>query len=118
MHEKTALYSVNRDNPLVVELFENLGRGEARLLEILLSQIETSLPKHSIWNDHTDDTLQISDRADTFDAEQQISELTDILAMAKPGDKAGLLDRLLSTEAYSNLKENSDYITRRLLGNG
>jgi hypothetical protein len=117
MHEKTALYSINRDNPIMTELFENLGRGEARLLEILLSQIETSLPKHSIWNDHTDDTLQIPDRADTLDSEQQVSELADILAMAKPDDKVGLLDRLLMTEAYSNLKENADYISRRLLGN-
>jgi hypothetical protein len=118
MHEKTALYSINRDNPLVTELFENLGRGEARLLEILLSQIETSLPKHSIWNDHTDDTLQIPDRKDILDAEQQISEITDILAMAKPDDKTELLDRLLSTEIYGNLKGNADYIARRLLGNG
>ncbi len=117
MHEKTAFYSINRDNPLMMELFENLGHGEARLLEILLSQIETSLPKHSIWNDHTDDTLQIPDRADVLDSEQQINELMDILAMAKPDDKTGLLDRLFSTETYSNLKENADYIVRRLLGN-
>jgi hypothetical protein len=118
MHEKTAIYNINRDNPLVMELFDNLGRGEARLLEILLSQIEASLPKHSIWNDHTDDTLQIPDRTNTLDSEQQISELSDILAMAKPEDKAGLLDRLFLTETYSNLKGNADYITRRLLGNG
>lgn len=118
MHEKTAIYNINRDNPLVMELFDNLGRGEARLLEILLSQIEVSLPKHSIWNDHTDDTLQIPDRTNTLDSEQQISELSDILAMAKPEDKAGLLDRLFLTEVYSNLKGNADYITRRLLGNG
>ncbi len=118
MHEKTVLYSINRDNPLVMELFENLGHGEARLLEILLSQIEASLPRHTIWNDHTDDTLQIPDRTDTLDIEQQISELTDILAMAKLDGKAGLLDRLLSTESYSNLKGNTEYITKRLLGNG
>ena len=118
MHEKTALYSINRDNPLVVELFENLGKGESRLFEILLSQVEISLPKHSIWNDHTDDTLQIQNRTDTPDMEQQIGELADILAMAKPDDKAGLLDRLLSTEVYSNLIENGEYISRRLLNNG
>lgn len=118
MHEKTALYSINRDNPLVMKLFENLGQGEARLLEILFSQIETSLPKHSIWNDHMDDALQMPNRADTLDAEQQISEIADILAMAKPNDKADLLDRLLSTEIYSNLKGNADYITGRFLGNG
>jgi len=118
MHEKTALYSINRDNPLVTELFENLGHGESRLLEILLSQIETSLPKNSIWIDHTDDTLHIPDRAEAKDTKQQIEELTDILAMAKLEDKAGLLERLLSTETYNNLKESADYITRRLLGNG
>jgi uncharacterized protein YceH (UPF0502 family) len=118
MHDKTALYGINRDNPLVVELFENLGQGESRLLEILLSQVETSLPKHSIWNDHTDDGVKIPDRTDTLDSEHLITELTDILAMAKPGDKAELLDRLLSSEAYSGLSDNSDYIIRRLLEDG
>ena len=116
MHDKTALYSINRDNPLVTELFGNLGQGEARLLEILLSQIETALPKHSIWNDHTDDSLRIPDREKTVDTEQLISELSDILSMVKPEDKVDFLDRLLNSEAYSILKGNSDLITRRILG--
>jgi len=115
MHEKTALYSINRDNPLAIELFENLGRIESRLLEILLSQIETSLPKHSIWNDHTDDSLKIPDREDAVDIEQLISELSDIITMSKPEDKATLLGRLLASEAYSALKINADYIVRRIL---
>lgn len=116
MHEKTALYSINRDNPLVVELFDNLGQGEAKLLEILLSQIETSLPKHSIWNDHTDESVQLPDRNNVVDKEQLISELSDILTMAKPEDKADLLDRLLNSEAYSTLKDHADSITRRIIG--
>ena len=115
MHEKTALYSLNRDNPLVVELFDNLGKGEARLLEILLSQIETSLPKHSIWNDHTDETLKISDRANEVDTEQLFNELSDILAMSKPDDKTALLKRLLASEAYNTLKDDAEAIERRLL---
>lgn len=116
MHEKTALYSINRDNPLVVELFDNLGRGEARLLEILLSQVETSLPKHSIWNDHTDESVQMPDRNNVVDKEQLISELSDVLTMAKPGDKADLLNKLLNSEAYSTLKNDADSITRRIIG--
>jgi len=116
MHEKTALYSINRDNPLVSELFENLGKGEARLLEILLSQVETALPKHSIWNDHTDEFMKIPDRNDSIDEEQLVSELTDILAMARPDNKADLLDRLINSEAYSTLKEHADSIARRIIG--
>jgi len=116
INEKTALYGINRDNPLIVELFDNLGQGEARLLEILLSQIETSIPKHSIWNDHTDDGLKIPDRAETIDTEQLINELSDILTMSKPEGKAALLERLLSSEAYSELRSNTALITRRLLG--
>ena len=114
-HTKTATYSINRENPLVLQLFDNLGKGESRLLEILLSQIETSIPKNSIWNDHTDDTVKIQDRTDSIDAEQLIAELSDILAMAKPEDKPVILDRFLSSEAYSSLKESVDYVTRRLL---
>lgn len=115
-HEKTALYSINRDNPLTVELFDNLGQGEARLLEILLSQIETSLPKHSIWNDHSDESVKIPDRRDTVDEEQLISELMDILGMAKPEDRADLLDKLLNSEAYGTLKDRADSIARRIIG--
>jgi hypothetical protein len=118
LHDKTALYSINRDNPLLTELFDNLGQGEARLLEILLSQIETTLPKHSIWNDHMDDTLQLPNRMDLLDTEQQLAELADILSMAAPQEKEALLDRLLATESYSNLKDNTNSITRRLLAHG
>ncbi|MCL2855178.1 MAG: ATP-binding protein [Defluviitaleaceae bacterium] len=118
MNEKTALYSINRDNPLVVELFGNAGKGEARLLEILLSQIETSLPKHSLWNDHIDNDVKISDRGNILDAEQLIGELSDILLMTGPSDKADLLGKLLSSEAYSALRENGECISRRLLGDG
>jgi hypothetical protein len=96
-------------------LFENLGNGESRLLEVLLSQIETLFPKYSIMNDHTD-SLKIPDREDAVDKEQLISELSDILAMAKQEDKTALLGRLLASEAYSHLRDNADYITRRVLG--
>ena len=116
MHEKTALYSINRDNPLIVELLDNLGHGEMRLLEILLSQIETSLPKHSIWNDHSDESVIIPDRNDAVDKEQLVSELEDILSMAMPKDKADLLNRLLNSEAYNTLKDSADSIARRILG--
>lgn len=115
MHDGTVQYMVNRDNPLVTELFENLGKGESRLLEVLLSQIETLFPKYSIMNDHTD-SLKIPDREDAVDNEQLISELSDILAMAKQEDKTSLLGRLLASEAYSHLRTNVDYIVRRVLG--
>ncbi|GHU54946.1 ATPase [Clostridia bacterium] len=116
MHDKSVQYSINRDNPLVVELFYNIGKGESRQLEILLLQIESLLPKYSIMNDHTD-SLKIPDRTDSVDSEQLISELSDIIAMAKQEDKAALLDRLLNSEAYSSLKDNVNDISRRLLGN-
>ncbi|UQZ90583.1 ATP-binding protein [Deltaproteobacteria bacterium Smac51] len=115
MHDKTVQYTVNRDNPLVTELFENLGKGESRLLEMLLSQIETLLPKYSIMNDHTD-SLKIHDGEDAADNEQLITELIDILAMAKQDDKATLLGRLIASEAYSCLSDKLDYVTRRVLG--
>ena len=114
-HDGTVRYTVNRDNPLVIELFDNLGKGESRLLEVLLSQIETLFPKYTIMNDHTD-SLKMPDRKDAVDSEQLIAELSDILSMAKQEDKTALLGRLLASEAYSHLKENHDYIMRRLLG--
>ncbi len=115
MHDGTVQYTVNRDNPLVTELFENLGKGESRLLEVLLSQIETLFPKYSILNDHTD-SLKIPGRDDAVDTEQLISELQDILTMAKQEEKPALLVRLLSSEAYSHLRNNADYVTKRVLG--
>lgn len=113
IHDGTVQYTVNRENPLATELFENLGKGESRLLEVLLSQIESLLPKYSIMNDHTD-SLKIPNRDET-DEEQLISELTDILAMAKQEDKTILLEKLLSSEAYSPLRNNANYVIRRVL---
>lgn len=114
-HDGSVQYVINRDNPIVTELFDSLGKGEARLLEILLSQIESLLPKYSIMNDHTD-SLTISSRADNDDREQLISELSDIVAMAKQETKASTLDLLLSSEAYSCLRENRDYVLERVFG--
>lgn len=114
MHDGTVQYTINRDNPLVTELFDNLGKGESRLLEVLLSQIETLFPKYSIMNDHTD-ALKISDR-EPSDDEQIVTELSDILAMAKQEEKTSLLGRLLASEAYSCLRGNFDYIVKRVLG--
>jgi hypothetical protein len=117
MHNKTALYGINRDNPLVTELFSNLGKGESRLLEILLSQIETTLPKHSIWNDHLDDSISMPNRSDLLNSEELISEMSDVLSMVEPQDKEIVIYKLLATEAYSSLRDNSEYIKRRLLNN-
>ena len=114
MHEKTALYTVNRENPLVVELFDILGKGEARLLEILLSQVETSLPKHSILNDHTDDSVKIPNRNDAVDEDQLVLELVDILSMAKPEDRTSLFEKLLDSEAYNRLKYRAEAVARRV----
>lgn len=116
MHEKTALYSINRNNPLIIELFDNLGQGEVRLLEILLSQVETSLPKYSIWNDHTDESINMLDRNDSIDEEQLVSELVDILSMARQEDKVDLLNRLLHSETYITVKDRVDSIMGRIMG--
>ena len=115
LHDGIVQYTVNRDNPIVTELFENLGKGESRLLEVLLSQIETLFPKYSILNDHTD-SLKIPNRDNAVDSEQLISELQDVLTMAKQEDKVALLTRLLSSEAYCNLRDNSEYVTKKVLG--
>jgi len=115
MHDKSVKYSINRNNPLLVELFNNLGNGESRLLEILLSQIESLFPKYSVLNDHTD-SMNIAGRAEAADQEQLVTELTDILKMIDPADKTRILTQLLNSEAYSSLKENADYIIRRILG--
>ena len=115
MHDKSVRYSINRNNPLLVELFNNLGSGESRLLEILLSQIESLFPKYSVLNDHTD-SMSIAGRAESVDQEQLVTELADILKMIDPTDKAQILTKLLNSEAYSSLKENADYVIRRILG--
>lgn len=113
MHEGSVQYTVNRENPIVTELFENLGKGESRLLEVLLSQLETLFPKYSIMNDHTD-SLKIPSR-DDVDEEQLISELADILSMAKQEEKTIRLEKLLSSEAYSPLQSKTDYVMKRVL---
>ncbi|GHV14504.1 hypothetical protein FACS1894219_10620 [Clostridia bacterium] len=114
-HDGSVQYIVNRDNPIVTELFDCIGIGESRLLEILLSQIESLLPKYSIMNDHTD-SLTITSHAENNDHEQLISEICDILSIAQQEVKISTLDILLSSEAYSCLKDNRDNILERVLG--
>jgi len=114
-HQGSVRYVINRNNPIIIELLDNLGKGETRLLEILFSQIECLLPKYSIMNDHTD-SLNISNKTDDIDKEQLIAELSDIISMARQDSKFETLDLLLSSEAYIGLREIRNYIFERVLG--
>ena len=116
LHDNKIKYEINRDNPLIGTLFETLGEGEKRLVEMLLAQVETYIPQGSLYNDSINDTSIIVNSGEDAEEEVLIGELIDIIAMCDDNKKEEKLDLLLATEAYQKLEVRSEDIYRRVLG--
>lgn len=116
LHDSKIKYEINRTNPLIVTLGENIGEGEKRLLEMLLSQIETYIPQGSLYNDGVSDTTIIINNGEDAEEEVLIGELIDIIAMCDESKKEEKLDLLLAMESYQKLGAKADDVYRRVLG--
>ena len=116
LHDNKVKYEINRDNPLISTLFESIGEGEKRLVEMLLAQVETYIPQGSLYNDSINDTAVIINSGEDAEEEVLIGELIDIVAMCDDSKKEEKLDLLLATEAYQKLEPRVEDVYRRVLG--
>lgn len=116
LHDSKIKYEINRTNPIVATLFESIGEGEKRLLEMLLAQIETFIPQGSLYNDGVNDSTVIINNGEDAEEEVLIGELIDIIAMCDDSKKEEKLDLLLAMESYQKLEAKADDVYRRVLG--
>ena len=106
-------YRINRDNPVLQALQRNVGKEENKMLELLMSQIEATIPKFRIQNDLAD-MLEIKNSMDDAEEKVLMSDLLNCLGMFTAEERLPKLDYFLCLEVYSRLKPFRDRLIRRL----
>lgn len=109
-----AQYSINRNNPVIKILSETIGKEENFLLNTLLSQLESYLPKHTITCDINDD-IQILNSADTEEENKLVDQVCGFLALfGEPALQEKKLNELLASESYLKIAYRKEEIMRRM----
>lgn len=116
-HEGKIRYQINRNNPAIVALTDSLGENENKLFEIVLSQVESYLPKYSISIDNMD-ALTIVNSGEDSEEEHLIDEIRQILEMCEPTKRENMFESIFVAENYQKLAKRKDEIKRRLFNNG
>lgn len=114
-HEGKVRYQINREAPSIAALYDTLGDTEKELLEIMLSQIESYLPKHSIANDNMDD-INIVNSGDDSEEERLIEEIEKIVAIFDGDMQHAQFDNIFLSESYQRLYARKEEIKRRIFG--
>ena len=92
-------YRLNRQNPVLQTLLENIGIEETRLLENYLSQIETCFPTQRIQNDITE-SARIANTEVQVEPSDLKDQVVQCLSLSPPDAREELLVRLLSSQYY------------------
>lgn len=114
-HEGKVRYQINREAPSIVALLDAVGETEKELFEIVLSQIEAYLPKHSIANDNMDD-ISIVNSGDDSEEERLIEEIEKIVSIFDPDIQHMQFENIFLSESYQKLYKRKDEIKRRIFG--
>jgi len=114
-HEGKIRYQINRNLPAIATLFDALGENEQRLFDIVLSQIESFLPKYSISNDNMD-ALTIVNSGTDDEEEKLIDEIAAIIMLCDEDKKSAMFENIFLVEGYQTLYKRKDEIKRRIFG--
>lgn len=114
-HEGKIKYQINRDVPAIVALYDVLGEHEKELLEIVLSQIESYLPKYSIVNDNME-SLNIINSGMDMEEEHLVEEIDKIIALFDSDMQQTQFEKIFMSESYQCLYKRKDEIRRRIFG--
>lgn len=107
-------YEINRDNPLIKILLDNIGNTENYLLENLLSQIEFYLPKARIQNDNADAINIVNGNEDDLEETKLMEDVIKCLQLFPNSVREYQLEKLLSCEAYSKIASKKDEILKNI----
>lgn len=107
-------YEINRDNPLIKILLDNIGNTENDLLENLLSQIEFYLPKARIQNDNADAINIVNGNEDDLEETKLMEDVIKCLQLFPNSVREYQLEKLLSCEAYSKIASKKDEILKNI----
>lgn len=106
-------YEINRNNPLLDVLFDNIGKNECLILESFLSQIETYLPKSRIQNDNAD-AINIINGDEDIEDTTLIQDVINCLSLFPQSIRESQLDKLLKCEAYLKIADKREIILKSM----
>ena len=107
-------YDINRNNPLIQFLMENIGKNEKEIFQKLLSQIEFYLPKSRIQNDNADAINIINGDETNIQQDDLCNEVIQFLSFFPSSVREYQLDALLKSEAYQKISGMRDKILRSM----
>lgn len=107
-------YEINRENPLIKVLLENVGNIEGELLENLLSQIEFYLPKARIQNDNADAINIVNGNEDDLEETKLMEDVIKCVALFPEAIRENRLEKLLACEAYSKIANKKAEILKNI----
>lgn len=107
-------YEINRDNPILKILLDNVGSNESDLIEDLLSQIEFYLPKARIQNDNADAINIINGNEDIIEESKLISDVVKCLSLFPEALRESQLEMLLKCEAYAKIASKKSEILKSM----
>ncbi len=105
-------YEINRENPLIKFLDENIGNEEKKVLANLLSQVEFYIPKNRMQNDIADSINIVNGDEDSLEESRLIEEVASYLSLFPKGVREHQLDKFLQYEAYKKIANKRDEILR------
>lgn len=107
-------YEINRENPLLTLLQDNIGKNENEILGNLLSHIEFYLPKLRIQNDNADSINILNGNEDNIEESKLIEDVIKFLSFFPEGLREFHLNRVLRCEAYSKIANKKEEILRSM----
>jgi hypothetical protein len=103
---RTVSYSINKENNTIIsKLMESLDTTQTILLEEVLKQIESHLPRHQLQIDQIDE-LNFLNSSENEDLDKLEEKLIGLVKFFPEPTRLNILDKLLSEEAFLPLQEN------------
>lgn len=116
-HEGEVQYVINRSNPLIQALVSALGEEENKMLEDLLSQLESCIPKYRMHND-TIDSLNIVNSMEDAEENVLIDQIIRCVSFFPETERETKLCDLLGMESYKSVAKYKETLLKRIKENG
>lgn len=101
-------YEINRKDPILIKLYEQLDNNDKVLLDIFITHLENYLPKYSIQTDSIDSLTIINN--DELEESKLVEEVEKFIYLFPICERSDKLNSILSTEAYLRIADKYDEI--------
>lgn len=105
--------TINKNNPLITQLKSEMNQSQITLLDNLLRDIESNLPKKRIYANEAESKNTNTDKKSPDELENNVREMLDSMAYDDV-KKISFLDQLFQVEPYCLFMELHDKLVEEL----